>query len=202
MYEYLKGIITKITAKYIVLEVNCIGYILHVANPYAYSGQVNQEAQIYVHQVVREDAHLLYGFRSEDEKKLFLSLISVSGIGPVSALAIIAADDNAGLVQAIETKNITYLTKFPKIGKKTAQQMVLDLEGKVVVAGDDLPAKVAVQASAENQELEEAIGSHDWHWEYKATNSRKSRNSLKERQIQLRTISSRPLKCWSNRSRA
>ena len=71
--------------------------------------------------------------------------------------AIIAADDNAGLVQAIETKNITYLTKFPKIGKKTAQQMVLDLEGKVVVASDDLPAKVAVQASAENQELEEAI---------------------------------------------
>jgi len=78
MYEYLKGIITKITAKYIVLETNGIGYILHVANPYAYSGQVNQETQIYVHQVVREDAHLLYGFRSEDEKKLFLSLISVS----------------------------------------------------------------------------------------------------------------------------
>ena len=151
MYEYLKGIITKITAKYIVLEVNGIGYILHVANPYAYSGQVNQEAQIYVHQIVREDAHLLYGFCSEAEKKLFLSLISVS------ALAIIAADDNAGLVQAIETKNITYLTKFPKIGKKTAQQMVLDLEGKVVVAGDDLPVKVAVQASAENQELEEAM---------------------------------------------
>ena len=201
MYEYLKGIITKITAKYIVLETNGIGYILHVANPYAYSGQVNQEAQIYVHQVVREDAHLLYGFRSEDEKKLFLSLISVSGIGPVSALAIIAADDNAGLVQAIETKNITYLTKFPKIGKKTAQQMVLDLEGKVVVAGDDLPAKVAVQASAENQELEEAMEAC-WHWATRQQSSRKSRNSLKERQIQLRTISSRPLKCWSNRSRA
>ena len=110
-----------------------------------------------MHQVVREYAHLLYGFRSEDEKKLFLSLISVSGIGPVSSLAIIAADDNAGLVQAIETKNITYLTKFPKIGKKTAQQMVLDLEGKVVVAGDDLPAKAAVTSSSDNQELEEAM---------------------------------------------
>ncbi len=193
MYEYLKGIITKITAKYIVLEVNGIGYILHVANPYAYSGQVNQEAQIYVHQVVREDAHLLYGFRSEDEKKLFLSLISVSGIGPVSALAIIAADDNAGLVQAIETKNITYLTKFPKIGKKTAQQMVLDLEGKVVVAGDDLPAKVAVQASAENKNWKKPW-KPCWHWDTRRPNSRKSRNSLKERQIQLRTISSRTLK--------
>lgn len=157
MYEYFKGIISKITAKYIVLEVNSIGYILHVANPYAYSSLVNQETQIYVHQVVREDAQLLYGFRSEEEKQLFLSLISVSGIGPVSALAIIAADDNAGLVQAIEQKNITYLTKFPKIGKKTAQQIVLDLEGKVAVAGDELLAKAAVQASNENQELEEAM---------------------------------------------
>ena len=157
MYEYFKGIISKITAKYIVLEVNSIGYILHVANPYAYSSLVNQETQIYVHQVVREDAQLLYGFRSEEEKQLFLSLISVSGIGPVSALAIIAADDNAGLVQAIEQKNITYLTTFPKIGKKTAQQMVLDLEGKVAVAGDELLAKAAVQASNENQELEEAM---------------------------------------------
>ena len=156
MYEYLKGIITKITAKYIILEANGIGYILHVANPYAYSGQVNQETQIYVHQVVREDAHLLYGFRSEDEKKLFLSLISVSGIGPVSALAIIAADDNAGLVQAIETKNITYLTKFPKIGKKTAQQMVLDLEGKVVAADGPSESKAPVQ-TMDNQELEEAM---------------------------------------------
>ena len=157
MYEYFKGIISKITAKYIVLEVNSIGYILHVANPYAYSGQLHQEAKVYVHQVVREDAELLYGFATKEEKQLFLSLISVSGIGPVSALAIIAADDNAGLVQAIEQKNITYLTKFPKIGKKTAQQMVLDLEGKVAVVGDELPAKAAVQASDENQALEEAM---------------------------------------------
>ena len=156
MYEYFKGILSKITAKYIVVEVGQIGYILHVANPYAYSGQVNQELQVFVHQVVREDAQLLYGFRTEDEKQLFLNLISVSGIGPVSALAIIAADDNAGLVQAIEQKNITYLTKFPKIGKKTAQQMVLDLEGKVVATGV-APKQVAVAATIDNKELEEAM---------------------------------------------
>ncbi|MBZ2153009.1 Holliday junction branch migration protein RuvA [Streptococcus cristatus] len=156
MYEYFKGIISKITAKYIVLEVNSIGYILHVANPYAYSSHLHQEAKLYVHQVVREDAELLYGFATEEEKQLFLNLISVSGIGPVSALAIIAADDNAGLVQAIEQKNITYLTKFPKIGKKTAQQMVLDLEGKVVAAGSLAESKAPVQ-TADNQELEEAM---------------------------------------------
>lgn len=157
MYEYLKGILSKITAKYIVVEVADIGYILHVANPYAYSGQVNQELQVYVHQVVREDAQLLYGFATEEEKQLFLSLISVSGIGPVSALAIIAADDNAGLVEAIESKNITYLTKFPKIGKKTAQQMILDLEGKIDLSQEAKPSKTKTAATAENQDLEEAM---------------------------------------------
>ena len=157
MYEYIKGILTKITAKYIVVETAGIGYLLHVANPYAYSGKMNQEVQVYLHQVVREDAHLLYGFVTEEEKKLFLNLISVSGIGPVSALAIIAADDNAGLVQAIESKNITYLTKFPKIGKKTAQQMVLDLEGKINLDLEDAPAQTKVKASEENQALEEAM---------------------------------------------
>ncbi|WP_247948238.1 Holliday junction branch migration protein RuvA [Streptococcus constellatus] len=156
MYEYFKGILSKITAKYIVVEVGQIGYILHVANPYAYSGQINQEIQVFVHQVIREDAQLLYGFGTEDEKQLFLNLISVSGIGPVSALAIIAADDNAGLVQAIEQKNITYLTKFPKIGKKTAQQMVLDLEDKVVAAGQ-VAASQTQAVTSDNQELEEAM---------------------------------------------
>ena len=157
MYEYIKGILTKITAKYIVVETAGIGYLLHVANPYAYSGKMNQEVQVYLHQVVREDAHLLYGFVTEEEKKLFLNLISVSGIGPVSALAIIAADDNAGLVQAIESKNITYLTKFPKIGKKTAQQMVLDLEGKINLDLEDAPAQTKAKATEENQALEEAM---------------------------------------------
>ena len=157
MYEYIKGILTKITAKYIVVETAGIGYLLHVANPYAYSGKMNQEVQVYLHQVVREDARLLYGFATEEEKQLFLNLISVSGIGPVSALAIIAADDNAGLVQAIESKNITYLTKFPKIGKKTAQQMVLDLEGKINLDLEDAPAQTKAKATEENQALEEAM---------------------------------------------
>lgn len=157
MYEYIKGILTKITAKYIVVETAGIGYLLHVANPYAYSGKMNQEVQVYLHQVIREDANLLYGFATEEEKKLFLNLISVSGIGPVSALAIIAADDNAGLVQAIESKNITYLTKFPKIGKKTAQQMILDLEGKINLDIEDAPAQSKAQVTKENQALEEAM---------------------------------------------
>lgn len=156
MYDYIKGKLTKITAKYIVIEVAGIGYILHVANPYAFSGHVNQELTVYTHQVIREDAHLLYGFQSESEKAVFLSLISVSGIGPTTALTIIAVDDNDGLVRAIEQKNITYLTKFPKIGKKTAQQMVLDLEGKFVTSEETGPVETSAPTS-ENHALEEAM---------------------------------------------
>ena len=77
MYEYIKGILTKITAKYIVVETAGIGYLLHVANPYAYSGKMNQEVHVYLHQVVREDAHLLYGFATEEEKQLFLNFILI-----------------------------------------------------------------------------------------------------------------------------
>ncbi|HHT7816841.1 TPA: Holliday junction branch migration protein RuvA [Streptococcus suis] len=156
MYNYIKGILTKITAKYIVVETHGVGYILQVANPYAYSGQVQQEVTVYTHQVIREDAHLLYGFATENEKSVFLSLISVSGIGPTTALAIIAVDDNDGLVRAIEQKNITYLTKFPKIGKKTAQQMILDLEGKFVMSEEVGPVQ-QVAPSSENIALEEAM---------------------------------------------
>ncbi|MGV3088801.1 Holliday junction branch migration protein RuvA [Streptococcus suis] len=156
MYDYIKGKLTKITAKYIVIEVTGIGYILHVANPYAFSGHVNQEVTVYTHQVIREDAHLLYGFMTEAEKSVFLSLISVSGIGPTTALAIIAVDDNDGLVRAIEQKNITYLTKFPKIGKKTAQQMVLDLEGRFVMSEETGPVETSAPTS-ENIALDEAM---------------------------------------------
>ncbi|HFI0100854.1 TPA: Holliday junction branch migration protein RuvA [Streptococcus suis] len=156
MYDYIKGILTKITAKYIVVETQGVGYILQVANPYAYSGQVQQEVTVYTHQVIREDAHLLYGFATENEKSVFLSLISVSGIGPTTALAIIAVDDNDGLVRAIEQKNVTYLTKFPKIGKKTAQQMILDLEGKFVMS-EEAGSVQQVAPSSENIALEEAM---------------------------------------------
>ncbi|MDQ8838038.1 helix-hairpin-helix domain-containing protein, partial [Streptococcus ruminantium] len=76
-------------------------------------------------------------------------------IGPTTALAIIAVDDNDGLVRAIEQKNITYLTKFPKIGKKTAQQMILDLEGKFVMSEEMRPAQPTVAVN-ENIALEEA----------------------------------------------
>ncbi|MDO5364899.1 MAG: Holliday junction branch migration protein RuvA [Streptococcus dysgalactiae] len=156
MYDYIKGQLTKITAKYIVVETNGLGYIINVANPYSFTDSVNQLVTIYLHQVIREDAHLLFGFDTEDEKEVFLKLISVSGIGPITALAIVAVDDNQGLVNAIDTSDIKYLTKFPKIGKKTAQQMVLDLAGKFVEVPQET-SKAKPSTSSNNDQLDEAI---------------------------------------------
>ncbi|MBL3715987.1 Holliday junction branch migration protein RuvA [Lactococcus garvieae] len=149
MYEYFQGQLVKITPTYIVVDVAHVGYLINVANPYAWSNLMNQEVKIYVHQVIREDAHSLYGFTDEAEKSLFLRLISVSGIGPKSALAIIAADDNTGLVHAIDSSDIKYLTKFPGVGKKTAMQMVLDLAGKF----DARASAEMVKATAEDENL-------------------------------------------------
>lgn len=156
MYDYIKGKLSKITAKFIVVETAGLGYVIYVANPYSFSGYVNQEVTIYLHQVIRDDAHLLFGFHTENEKEIFLNLISVSGIGPTTALAIIAVDDNEGLVSAIDNSDIKYLTKFPKIGKKTAQQMILDLSGKFVEASGESATSRKV-SSEENSNLEEAM---------------------------------------------
>ncbi|HFH7062104.1 TPA: Holliday junction branch migration protein RuvA [Streptococcus agalactiae] len=156
MYDYIKGKLSKITAKFIVVETAGLGYMIYVANPYSFSGYVNQEVTIYLHQVIRDDAHLLFGFHTENEKEIFLNLISVSGIGSTTALAIIAVDDNEGLVSAIDNSDIKYLTKFPKIGKKTAQQMILDLSGKFVEASGESATSRKV-SSEQNSNLEEAM---------------------------------------------
>ena len=129
MYGYIKGIVTKVTPKYIICENNGIGYLLIVSNPYNFS--VNKDYLIYLYQYVREDMIDLYGFASEDEKDLFLKLISVSGIGPKSALSILASASVDEIINAIESRNDTYLRKFPGIGAKASQQIILDLRGKL-----------------------------------------------------------------------
>lgn len=131
MYEYFKGIVTYVCPYYIVLECGDIGYQLNVANPYFFSSLNEQEMTVYVHQVIREDSNALYGFSTLEEKQLFLQLLKVSGIGPKSALAILASNDSEGFIRAIESEDLTYLTKFPGVGKKTAQQIILDLKGKL-----------------------------------------------------------------------
>ena len=134
MYGYIIGKVTKITPKYIIQENNGIGYIIIVPNPYNF--KLNEDYKIYTYQYVREDQNDLYGFLAEDEKEMFLKLISVSGIGPKSALSILAAGSVSEIVKAIEARNDTYLRKFPGIGQKASQQIILDLRGKLSFTDD------------------------------------------------------------------
>ncbi|MEG0474393.1 MAG: Holliday junction branch migration protein RuvA [Carnobacterium sp.] len=149
MYEYIKGVVTFVTPAYVVVETGGLGYLLYVANPFRFSNKLNEEVTIYVHQAVREDAITLYGFKDYNEKQLYLKLISVSGIGPKSGLAILANDDHSGLVHAIESEDATYLMKFPGVGKKTASQIILDLKGKL----DDLDIPAVLTEGNIQQEL-------------------------------------------------
>ncbi|MDO4432671.1 MAG: Holliday junction branch migration protein RuvA [Aerococcaceae bacterium] len=131
MYEYITGKLTHIQPTYLVVQAHGIGYRLLCANPFRWQNDYQQEITCYVELVVREDAMTLYAFKDMTEKQLFLTLNKVSGIGPKSALSILAANDHDGLVQAIEQGDSNYLTKFPGVGKKTAQQMILDLKGEL-----------------------------------------------------------------------
>jgi holliday junction DNA helicase RuvA len=129
MYAYLKGSIQMIQNDHVVLEVNGVGYKVLTPNPYYFS--INTDERIYTYLYIREDAHELYGFKEEREKSLFEKLISVTGIGPKSACAILATGDVFNVISAIEKGDVHYLTKFPKVGPKTAQQIILDLKGKL-----------------------------------------------------------------------
>lgn len=129
MYSYIKGIITIIDTSYVVLENNGIGYMIYVANPYSY--KENEEVIIYLYQQIREDENTLYGFKTKDDKDLFLKLISVKGLGCKMALPMLSGDNKDAILDAIDTGNVSYLKKFPKIGDKVARQIILDLKGKL-----------------------------------------------------------------------
>ena len=158
MYEYLTGLVTVVAPQYIVVDVNGVGYKLLVANPYRYQEDRTKKVQVYVYQAVREDNISLFGFTDQNEKNLFMQLINVSGIGPKSALAILANPDHQGLVDAITNNNVSYLTKFPGIGKKTASQIVLDLRDKLTNESSNslFATQLTVDATV-NRELKDAL---------------------------------------------
>lgn len=139
MYGYIKGKITEVNSRYIVIENNDIGYIIYVPNPYSY--QLNNIYTIFTYTCVREEEYTLYGFIDREQKELFLKLISVKGLGPKMALPIIATGTMESIADAIENENINYLKKFPKIGDKVAKQMILDLKGKLSSINTGLFAK-------------------------------------------------------------
>lgn len=131
MIAYIKGILTFIHEETIVVDVHGIGYEIHCPNPFIFQSSLEEEIFVHTYHHVRDDIEQLYGFKDEDEKYLFKKLISVSGIGPKSGIAILGNADVADFIQAIEQEDEKYLTQFPGVGKKTARQIILDLKGKL-----------------------------------------------------------------------
>ncbi len=129
MYFSFKGKIIHIEDGYIVIEVNNIGYQVFV--PHIDDFSIGDERIVYVYNVIREDEQYLVGFTSLDEKKAFLSLIAVKGIGPRTALNALSATKPEELFAAISSNNVTYLKKLPGIGAKAAAQIILDLKGQL-----------------------------------------------------------------------
>lgn len=134
MYQYIIGTITQVEPSFITLENNKIGYFIYTPNPYAF--EEGQNYKVYLYQQIKEDDQSLFGFKTKDEKNLFLKLISVKGLGPKMALPILATGSISGIIDAIERENILYLKKFPKIGDKLAKQIILDLKGKLDLLSD------------------------------------------------------------------
>ena len=132
MIEFIKGTVEEMESNYIGLDNHGIGYLIYTANPYSY--EVGKEYKIYIYQQVREDEISLYGFKTKEERDLFLKLISVKGLGCKMALPMFATGSIDGIKDAIERENILYLKKFPKIGDKVARQIILDLKGKLNVS--------------------------------------------------------------------
>lgn len=133
MYNYILGSVTDIESTYIVVEASGVGYQISTPNPYSFD--IGNTYKVYVYQYIREDENSLYGFKTKEEKEMFLKLISVKGLGPKMALPILATGSISGIMDAIERENILYLKKFPKIGDKVAKQMILDLKGKISITG-------------------------------------------------------------------
>lgn len=139
MIDFLRGPVVHLENEYVVMDVNGVGYRVFCPNPYAIAKNTG-EVMVYIHHHVREDAIQLFGFPTRDEQKLFRKLIEVSGIGPRVALGILSGGSPEGVIAAIYQENITFLTKLPGIGKKTAQRMILDLKDKLDGIGDSIMA--------------------------------------------------------------
>ena len=156
MIEYIKGDIVELTPTQMIIECAGIGYELNISlTTYSAFGG-NPTGKIYVYEVIREDAHLLFGFAQKAERELFLLLTSVSGVGPNTARMILSSLPPSELIQVIANKNETALTSVKGIGQKTAQRILVDLKNKVK-AGDSTVGTGTTATAGNGAVAEEAV---------------------------------------------
>ena len=131
MFEYINGKISEITPTYVVLEASGVGYFINISL-YSYTEiQKLTECRIYLHQVIREDAHVLFGFYSKSEREIFRQLISVSGIGANTARMMLSSLNPYEIQHAIVEENVNVLKNIKGIGAKSAERIIVDLKDKI-----------------------------------------------------------------------
>lgn len=135
MFEYIKGTLVEATPTYAVVDCGGVGYYIHISvNTYTKIAS-EKSVQLFTHQIVREDAHLLYGFFTRSERVLFRQLISVSGIGANTANVMLSSMTTNEIVGAILTENVNAIKSVKGIGLKTAQRVIIELKDKVGAEG-------------------------------------------------------------------
>ena len=154
MIEYIKGQLTDVNPTYVVIEAAGVGYAINIALP-TYSELVakeGQESRLYITEIIREDAHELFGFFTKGERELFVMLMTVSGIGANTARMIMSAYSAAEIRQIIATGNARALSQVKGLGPKTAQRIIVDLKDKV------LKIDLGNEAKGERLEAMELLG--------------------------------------------
>ncbi len=160
MIAYLKGIVIRKQPTCVIMEVQGVGYEVYTSLYTSNALTEGAEAKAYIHEVIREDTHDLYGFVTETERQLFRLLITVNGVGANTARIMLSSYTPQELAQYIANGNDRALTAIKGIGSKTAQRIVVDLRSKVVTELAGLTSETAtetVEAPEQQQVAEEAV---------------------------------------------
>jgi len=163
MIGRLTGILLEKNPPQILLDVQGVAYELDVPMSTFYNLPVlHERVVLHTQLIVREDAHLLYGFLSNEERVAFRQLIKISGVGPKLALSVLSGLSLNDLALAVANKEAARLTKIPGVGKKTAERLLLELQGKFVLAGADFAQGAAVfSAGNDIMNALQALGYND-----------------------------------------
>ena len=152
MIGSLRGRIASKTPPQLTVDVGGLGYELEAPmSTFFHLPAVGEEVRLLTHLVVREDAHVLYGFATEDERRLFRSLIKVSGVGPRIALALLSGISVSAFAQCVLNEDISALTRVPGVGRKTAERLIVEMRDRLAAPQATPGTPLAAPARAEGE---------------------------------------------------